>query len=226
MKLAIWGSTQTGKASLSFNFENYYNLEKIRYKGGVEFTSPNNDNYVIKILYDDRISDVDSLLKMIDDDCTHLFLYRQNLLSQYLSWQHNETLDKKLNSDILDINECKNFINYTKGNTSKIYNEIKHLNLVACSYEELFHSDKVYEIFDKLNIGIKTEDIPHLINPIKCEVTNHVKKEQSIFTVDKGIEHFSYKENYDVIKDIFCEEFMYIDNNDKTVKFLNYEVSH
>ena len=24
MKLAIWGSTQTGKASLSFNFENYY----------------------------------------------------------------------------------------------------------------------------------------------------------------------------------------------------------
>jgi len=223
MKLAIWGSTQTGKASLSFNFQNYYNLQKLRYKGDTEFVRPKTNSYVIKILYDGRITDINYLLDKIDTDCTHLFLYRQNLLSQYLSWQHNETLDKKLNPDILDINECKNFINYTKENTSKIYNNIKHLNLTVCSYEELFHSDKAYEIFDKLNIGIKKEDVPYLINPIKCEVTNHIKKEQSIFTVNKGIEHFTYKENYDIIQDMFCEEFMYIDSDTKEVKFLRHE---
>lgn len=215
MKLAIWGSTQTGKASLVFNFLNYYNLEKIRYKGGIEFISPNNDNYVIKILYDDRISDVNSLLKMIDNDCTHLFLYRENLLSQYLSWHHNEAIDLGFNPDILDINECKNFIKYTKENTARIYNKVKHLNLFAHSYEEIFHSNKVYDIFNKLNIGIKKEDVKHLIGPIRWEVQNKFKKTQAKFTVDKGVEHFNYKKNYELIKDMFCDEFMYINNNTK-----------
>ena len=226
MKLAIWGSTQTGKASLTFNFENYYNLEKIRYKGEVKFEKPKTNSYVIKILYDNRLSDdliSNYLLNSIDEDCKHIFLYRQNLLSQYLSWQHNEAIDLNFNPDILDINECKNFIEYTKTNTSRIYYKIKHLNLFAYSYEEVFHSDKVYNMFEQLNIGIKKEDIPYLIKPIKHVVENKRKAEQSIFTVNKGIEHFTYKENYDIIRDMFCEEFMYIDNDTKEVKFLRHE---
>lgn len=220
MKLAIWGSTQTGKASLTFNFQNYYNLEKIRYKGEVEFEKPKTDSYVIKILYDNRLSDdliSNYLLDLIDDDCQHLFMYRQNLLSQYLSWHHNEAIDLGFNPDILDVNKCRDFIKYTRENTSRIYNEVKHLNLLAYSYEEIFHSDKVYDIFNELNVGIKKEDVKHLVGPIKWEVEDKFKKTQAKFTVDKGIEHFNYKENYDLIKDMFCDEFMYIDNDTKTL---------
>lgn len=218
MKLAIWGSTQTGKASLTFNFENYYNLEKIRYKGEIDFQKPKTSSYVIKVLYDNRLSNdliSNYLLDLIDDDCTHLFMYRENLLSQYLSWHHNEAIDLNFNPDILDVNKCRDFIEYTKENTSRIYNKIKHLNVLAGSYEEIFHSDKVYDIFNKLNVGIKREDVKHLIGPLKWEVENKFKKTQARFTVNKGIGHFNYKENFELIEDIFYDEFIHIDNNTK-----------
>lgn len=225
MKLAIWGSTQTGKASLSFNFQNYYNLEKSRYKGDVKFIPPSKEDYVIKILYDDRITDVNYLLNNIEEDCKHIFLYRQNLLSQYLSWHHNEAIDLNFNPDILDIKKCRDFIEYTKENTSKIYNSIKNKlkYLKAISYEEMFHSNTSFKKMKDLGLEIKEEDMPHLINPVKWEVEDKFKKTQAKFTVNKGIEHFTYKENYDIIRDMFCEEFMYIDNDIKEVKFLRHE---
>jgi hypothetical protein len=220
MKLAIWGSTQTGKASLTFNIKRYYNLEKIRYKGEVEFEKPKTDSYVIKVLYDYRITDEilnNYFLRRMEDDCKHLFMYRQNLLSQYLAWQHNEAIDLGYNPDILDHHHCKMFIDAIKEHTSRIYNRIKHLNLIAYSYEEIFHSNKTFDIFNELDVGITREDIPHLIGPIKWEVQKKFKHTQARFTVDKGIEHFNYKKNYDLLKDIFCDEFMYIDNNTKTL---------
>jgi len=226
MKLAIWGSTQTGKASLVFNFLNYYNLEKVRYKGEFEFEPPKTDSYVIKVLYDYRITNKilnEYLLDRIEEDCVHLFMYRQNLLSQYLALHHNEAIDNGTDPDVLDVHDCKAFIESQKNNTARIYDTIKDLNVVAGSYEEIFHSDKVFDIFNKLNVDIKEEDVPHLIGPIKWEVQGKNKHTQARFTVNKGIEHFTYKENYSIIKNMFCEEYMYIDNDTREVKFLHHE---
>jgi hypothetical protein len=231
MKLAIWGSTNTGRSSLAYNLRIKYNLEKISYKGTFGFEQPKTDSYVLKILCDTRLTDDEIenyFLKRIDKDCKHLFIYRQNLLSQYLSFRHNEDVDAGKDKEIIntiDINECRHSIESMKENTKRIYNKvIENVDfVVTASYEEIFFSEKAFSIFDKFDYGIKKEDIHDLVTKLKWEQQGKSKHEQARFTMDKGIKHFSFKKNYDIIEDMFCEEFMYIDNDTKEVKFLRHE---
>jgi len=111
-----------------------------------------------------------------------------------------------------------------KKDTKRIFNKITQtLDVIVASYEEIFFSEKAFDYFDKLNIGIKKEDVSYITQNIKWEQQGKDTHIGARFTMNKSIEHFTYKKNYDIIRDMFCEEFMYIDNDTKEVKFLRHE---
>jgi len=231
MKLTIWGSTNTGRSSLAYNIKTLYNLDKTAYKKSIDgFKETEKDSYVSKILCDSNLTndDIDNnIFTKLDKDCKHFFIYRQNLLSQYLSARHNENVDSYKSQEIIDtidIKDCRDFIDLMKKDTKRIFNKITQtLDVIVASYEEIFFSEKAFDYFDKLNIGIKKEDVSYITQNIKWEQQGKDTHIGARFTMNKSIEHFTYKKNYDIIRDMFCEEFMYIDNDTKEVKFLRHE---
>ena len=208
-KLVIWGGSQVGKSSLIYNLRQHLNLEKARFKGGISFKPPTSDSYIIKVLQDNRITDniLYDFISKLDKDAKHLFIYRKNLLSQYLAHHHCESYDLKLDPDTLNISACKDFITSMKFNTSRVYNILKlnqDIQIHPVSYEELF-SDNGIDILNKyLGLELKQEDKKIILDAVKpgsrIELEGH--------SLGMGIEQYAYKKNFNELKDFFEDDYL------------------
>jgi len=211
MKLVIWGATETGKSSLVYNIKNHLNLPKYTFKDNQSFVI-NNDEYIVKALIDDRLTE-EGIINFLNDNngAKHLLIYRKDLLSQFLGWYHIEALhnnddhDYTFNVDEISIVHCKSFMENIRKNTNKIYNILKQNTnfLYTLSYEELFLEDNsVYKLNDLgFNFTNKHQDI--IINNIKNTDAVGVK---SCLFVKEGIEQYSHKKGFDIVKDLFSDE--------------------
>jgi len=215
-KLVIWGASQVGKTSLIYNLRKHLNLEKARFKGGISFKPPISDSYIIKVLQDYRLTDdiLYDFISKLDKDAKHLFIYRKNLLSQYLAWHHCEAYDLKLDSDTLNIVDCKDFITTMKFHTSRIYNILKlsqDIQIHPVSYEELF-SDNGIDILNKnLNLDLKREDKKIILDPIRLSTNLPAflkMPEAHERARGIGIEQYAYKKNFNELKDFFEDDYL------------------
>jgi hypothetical protein len=215
-KLVIWGASQVGKTSLIYNLRKHLNLEKARFKGGISFKPPTSDSYIIKVLQDNRITDdiLYDFISKLDKDAKHLFIYRKNLLSQYLAHHHCESYDLKLDPDTLNIVECKDFITSMKFNTSRIYNILKlnqDIQIHPVSYEELFSDNGIDILNNNLGLSLKQEDKKIILEPIKLAENNIREPNGNLpneLAKSMGIEQYDYKKNFNELKDFFEDDYL------------------
>jgi len=210
MKLVIWGATETGKSSLAHNIKEYFNLKKFTFKGNETFHT-DLDEYVVKVLIDDRLTE-ESILNFLNNnkDAKHLLIYRKNLLSQFLAWYHIESMynnddhDYTFNVDEISILHCKNFIEDIKKYTQFVYNTLKQNAdfLYPISYEELFLEDNSVLKLNNLGFNFTVKHQNTIINNIK---NTHVGSDKKKFVLD-GIEQYSYKKGFNIVKELFGNE--------------------
>lgn len=219
MKLVIWGATETGKSALAVNIQNYFSIPyKINYKGGMPLDIKDS-SFIIKALVDNRMygtyeKNFFYFLDKLSSDTKHLFIYRKNLLSQFLAWHHIDSLhynsrvhNNMLKVEELDLNMCKDFLKMIKEDTKKTYDLIckntKHY--IVMSYEDLFFNIDSRKIFNKfLNVDIPKIRWEEIIGP---QTISSIEKTKDMrFVLDNNIEKYSYKQNFNILKDMFIDE--------------------
>ena len=211
MKLVIWGTTETGKSSLVYNIKNHFNLPKYTFKDNQSFVIEDNE-YIVKSLIDDRVTE-EGIINFLNDNkgTKHLLIYRKHLLSQFLGWYHIESMynnddhDYTFNIDEISILHCKNFIENTKKNTNRIYNILKQNAdfLYTISYEELFLEDNSVYKLNNLGFNFTDKHQDSIINNIKDIQSVGIK---GMEFVKEGIEQYSHKKGFDVVKELFDDE--------------------
>lgn len=208
MKLVIWGTPETGKTSLTHNFQKHFHIPlRESYKGGDKLKL-NSNNYIVKALIDDRINE--DTFFLFDDDVKHILIYRKNLLSQFLAWHHIDALfynqeyhNNKLKVEELDVTLCKNFLDMVKRTTAKTYSILKDRHLYCVSYEDLFFNKKsIIELGNFLELNLNENDWETLIEPQKIMKNPDDVKLASY----NDIERFNYKQNFNILKDMFVDE--------------------
>jgi len=211
LKLIIWGTTEVGKTSFSWHLKELFTIEKKNsYKVDSRLKN-DKDSFLMKGLIDSRLVEKSLInsLKNLDNDVKHLLIYRQNLFPHFLSWQH---IESKYNGfgevDVLNIQDCKNFIKQTQIFLSSTHKHLKEnvKNLCVIPYEELFFDPNcLYKINNFLNVNI-TEKQWEIIQEEPKFRKDDERTYDMKFVRDIDIEKYNYKKNFKILKDIFCDE--------------------
>lgn len=230
MKVIVWGSTETGRSSISENIKNHLSLTKLpTYKNGKQqwdkktpVVLEDYDSFIMKALINGNLSKngIIQFLEKTDKDTKHLLLYRQNLLCQFLCWYYTETKEfnhlHNFSEDEIDVNKCKGFINVIRNSTRILYDYLKDSNVYAISYEELFfNKDSVLKL-NNLGFNFKAEHQNKIVDTIvENGDTGRTSQELKTFVSTKTIEPFSFYKNFEEVKETYSNQFIYIDNEQK-----------
>jgi len=228
MKLVIWGPTEVGKSSLTSHLSDLLSIPKIKSYNAehklsfVDFqpTSSNVslDSYILKGLVDAQIDEnnLSNLLSTFDNDVKHLLVYRKNLLAHFLSWHHieakynNEQYNYKFKVDELNVLECKNFIDEIKKSLEITHKTLKGnvQFLCAITYEQLFFEEDSVDIINNFfNTNISKEEWNRIQKTPKNKIHRKLDMTPDMkFVLDNDIEKYNYKENFDILKDMFIDE--------------------
>ena len=171
-----------------------------------------NKNLIIRLHHSFfSYDELDKICKAANENSyKHIFLYRESLFDQALGWYH-EDYGTQYEEELPQV-EMGYTINNFRDDLFYTYNYIKDkVNLNTISYETLYirrEKDKIRKLLKSLGFSNISENN---INKLIFGRYKHIKQGPK-FKIDEekgpileSIKH-SYKKNFDILNDIYCDE--------------------